>query len=141
MMIINHIAMASLISIVYPLSIFCYSIFEYPRPNNKYWKFCITFSIIVLSIKCMLQLELLVAIFENKDKKDAKGNYYNSYLDILEKLDNYKIGLKYTESTFSYEFFDYIIFDALVIIFLLINNYLLINNGLFLGLPTLLEET
>ena len=91
MMIINHIAMASLISIVYPLSIFCYAIFEYPRPNNKYWKFCITFSIIVLSIKCMLQLELLVTIFENKDKKDAKGKYYNSYLDFLEKLDNYKI--------------------------------------------------
>ena len=131
MMIINHIAMASLISIVYPLSIFCYAIFEYPRPSNKYWKFCITFSIIVLSIKCMLQLELLVTIFENKDKKDVKGNYYNSYLEFLEKLDNYKIGLKYTESTFSYEFFDYIIFDALVIILLLINNYLLINNGLW----------
>ena len=131
MMIINHIAMSSLISIVYPLSIFCYAIFEYPRPNHKYWKFCITYTLIVLSIKCMLQLNLLVIIFENKNKKDAHGKYYNSYIEFLEKLDNYKIGLKYTESTFSYEFFDYIIFDALVIIFLLINNYLLINNGLW----------
>ena len=131
MMIIDHIAMASFISMIYPLSIFCYAIFEYPRPNKNYWIFCIGYSIIVLSVKCMIQLDLLVIIFENKNKLGSDGKPTNLYLEILEFLDNYKIGLKYTKSTFSYEFFDYIVYDALVIIFLLINNYLLIKNGLW----------
>ena len=131
MMLIDHMAMASLISMVYPLSIFCFAVFEYPRPTKNYWIFCIGYSIIIISIKCMLQLELLVKIFENKNELGIDDKPSNSYIDFLDKLDHYKIGLKYTESTFSYEFFNYIIFDALVIIFLLINNYLLINNGLW----------
>ena len=131
MMIIDHIQMASFISMIYPLSIFCYAILEYPRPGKNYWVFCIGYSIIVLSIKCMLQLELLVIIFEDKEKIGSDGKPSNLYLDFLEILEHYKFGLKYTKTTFSYEFFRYIIFDALVIIFLLINNYLLINNGLW----------
>ena len=131
MMIIDHIQMASLVSMIYPLSIFCYAIFEYPRPGKNYWVFCIGYSIIIISIKCMLQLELLVMLFENKKKQRIDGKPYNLYVDFLETLEHYKIGLKYTKSTFSYEFFEYIIFDALVIIFLLINNYLLINSGLW----------
>ena len=123
--------MASLISMIYPLSIFCYAIFEYPRPGKNYWVFCIGYSIIIISIKCMLQLELLVMLFENKKRQGIDGKPYNLYIDFLETLEHYKIGLKYTKSTFSYEFFEYIIFDALVIIFLLINNYLLINSGLW----------
>ena len=130
-MIINHISMASLISMVYPISIFCFAIFEYPRPTKSYWNFCIIYSIIIISVKCMLQLDLLVLIFENKNQIGANGKPGNLYLDFLEDLERYKIGLKYTETTFSYEFFKYIIFDALVIIFLLINNYLLINSGLW----------
>ena len=131
MMLIDHMAMASLISMVYPLSIFCFAILEYPRPTKNYWNFCIGYSIIILSFKCMLQLELFVKIFENKDELGIDGKPSNLYIDFLGTLDHYKIGLKYTETTFSYEFFKYIIFDALVIIFLLINNYLLINNGLW----------
>ena len=130
-MIINHISMASLISMIYPISIFCFAIFEYPRPTKSYWNFCIIYSIIVISVKCMLQLELLVLIFENSNKTSSDGKPTNAYIDFLETLDHLKIGLKYTETTFSYEFFKYIIFDALVIIFLLINNFLLINSGLW----------
>jgi hypothetical protein len=70
-----------------------------------------------------LQLELLEIIFEKV------GGDKDLYTNMLEILEPYKIGLKYTESTFSYEFFKYIAFDSLVIIFLLINNYLMINNG------------
>ena len=124
-MILDHIKMSSLISLFYPLSIFCFALIEYPRPTKKYWELCLTYSIIILSIKCFLQLELLVIIFEK-----VGGEKY-LYKDILEILEKFKIGLKFTESTFSYEFFKYIAFDSLVIIFLLINNYLLINNGLW----------
>ena len=128
-MIINHMATASLLSVVYPLSIFCYAIFEYPRPTQKYWIFCKLYSIGILCIKCMLQLKLLVVLFD-KTSTGIDGKPINLYLDTLENLEYYKIGLKYTESTFSIEFFKYIFYDALVIIFLLINNFLLINKGL-----------
>ena len=122
-MILDHIKMSSLISLFYPLSIFCFALIEYPRPTKNYWNLCLTYSIIILSVKCFLQLELLVIIFEKV------GGDEDLYTNMLEKLEPYKIGLKYTESTFSYEFFKYIAFDSLVIIFLLINNYLLISNG------------
>lgn len=122
-MILDHIKMSSLISLFYPLSIFCFALMEYPRPTKNYWKLCLTYSIIILSIKCFLQLELLVIIFEKV------GGDESLYPELLETLEQYKVGLKFTESTFSYEFFKYIGFDSLVIIFLIINNYLLISNG------------
>lgn len=33
-MILDHMVSASIISIIYPLSIFCYALLEYPRPKN-----------------------------------------------------------------------------------------------------------
>ena len=117
MMILNHIENASVISMIYPLSIFCFAIFEYPRPSKTYWTFCILYSIIVITIKYMLQLKLFVELF--------------GYASIISNLENYKIGLRYMKETYGGEFFNYIVFDALVIIFLLINNLLLIINGLW----------
>ena len=48
---LNHFLNASLISMIYPLSIFCYAIFEYPRPSKSYWNFCFIYSIIILTLK------------------------------------------------------------------------------------------
>jgi hypothetical protein len=46
-------------------------------------------------------------------------------------LENYRLGLTLYESTFSKDFFIYILFDSLVLVFLLINNYLLVFAGLY----------
>ena len=125
MMILNHIENASVISMIYPLSIFCFAIFEYPRPSKTYWTFCILYSIIVITIKYMLQLKLFVELFGYDGSKES------IYASIISNLENYKIGLRYMKETYGGEFFNYIVFDALVIIFLLINNLLLIINGLW----------
>ena len=123
-MIVNHMRTSSLISLFYPLSIFCYAIFEYPRPPKRYWNICLTYAIITLAIKFIVQL------FVNKDiiNKIKENNTFNN---IIDNLKQYKVGLIRTESTFSYEFFNYIFYDSLVIIFILFNDYLLIKKGLW----------
>ena len=55
----------------------------------------------------------------------------SKYKELIDNLNNYKIGFKYLDSTLGIKFFNYIVFDALIIIFLLINNLLLIISGLW----------
>ena len=44
----------------------------------------------------------------------------------------YKIGLKICNSNFSSDFFNFILYDALVLIVLIINNYLLVSKGMWI---------
>ena len=117
-MILNHIMNYSLISLFYPISIFCFAIMEYPKPRRIYWSICFIYTIISLVIKFIIQLEIWKRI--------------NGYADkFIKPLENYRIGLKLCDSTFTIAFFKYILYDSLVLIFLLINNYLIIFNGLY----------
>lgn len=131
MMILNHIQNASLISMVYPLSIFCYAIFEYPRPSKGYWRLCLLYSIIILALKYILQLKLFEEIFGYDPPTEGNDEISSKYETIITNLEYYKIGFKYLKTTYGVEFFNYIVFDALIIIFLLLNNLLLIINGLW----------
>ena len=117
-MILNHIMNYSVISLFYPISIFCFAIMEYPRPRRSYWSICFIYTIIFLVIKFIIQLE----IWKRIDGYDEL---------FIKPLENYRIGLKLCEGTFSKDFFIYILFDALVLIFLLINNYLIIFDGFY----------
>ena len=116
-MILDHIMSYSIISLFYPISIFCFAIMEYPRPKKIYWSICFVYTIIFLIIKFIIQLKIWKKI-EDFDKK-------------IKVLENYRIGLKLCEGTFSRDFVLYILFDALVLIALLINNYLLVFAGLY----------
>ena len=116
-MILNHVMSNSIISLFYPISIFCFAIMEYPRPRKTYWHICFIYTIIFLVIKFIIQLQIWQRI--------------PTYKKGIKVLENYKIGIKLYESNFSKGFFVYILFDALVLIFLLINNYLLVFAGLY----------
>ena len=116
-MILNHILSYSIISLFYPISIFCYAIMEYPRPKKSYWFLCFIYTIISLVLKFFIQLDVWDLI--------------PNYAEKIQYLDYYLIGFKLCESTFSQDFIVYILPDALVLIFLLINNYLLVFAGLF----------
>ena len=115
---------------VYPLSIFCYAIFEYPRPSKNYFRFCFIYSVVILAIKYILQLELWVEIFGYDNSVDSDEKI-SRYKEAIKNLEHYKTGFKYVKATNSSAFFNYIIYDSLIIIFLLINNLLLIINGLW----------
>ena len=117
-MILNHIMSSSIISLFYPLSIFCYAILEYPRPKRGYWSFCFIYTVAISTLKFIIQLKFLS---ENE-----------TFHFIIDNLSHFKFGLKLCKSTFSSDFFLYILFDSLVLIILLINDYLLVSKGLFL---------
>jgi hypothetical protein len=53
------------------------------------------------------------------------------YETFVTNLYDYKFGLKYFDSTFSFGFLRYILSDSLTIIFLLINDYLLVKQGIW----------
>ena len=132
MMLIDHACSPSILSLFYPFSIFCYAILEYPRPKKTYWKICLLYTVILIAIKFVVQLELFVKIFEKEDETDASGKIKNIYQEFIDNIQHFKLGLIFFDSTFSLTFFNYIVYDALVIICLLINNYLLVSKGIWI---------
>ena len=119
-MILDHMVNASLISLVYPLSIFCFALLEYPRPRKTYWLLCIIYTMVIMVIKFIIQLKIIL-LFISEDR----------YYGVLIHLHYYRIGFMYFKSTFSKDFIKYVIFDGLVIFSILINRNLLITEGLW----------
>ena len=119
-MILNHMSSASLISLLYPLSIFCFAILEYPRPKKSYWIFILIYTMIIMFIKFIIQLKIILIVI-SEEKYEA----------LIIKLYYYKIGFKYFESTFSRKFLKYVLFDGLIIFSILINRNLLLTDGLW----------
>ena len=125
-MIFNHMYNASIISLFYPLSIFCFALLEYPRPSRKYWNICLIYTFIFLIIKSFSQRQFIGA-FLNINKEESE-NYYEK---LSQFLIQYPIGIKLFDSDNIKEYFIYLIIDFLVIIVLIINMHILIINGLW----------
>ena len=119
-MILDHMLSSSVITLVYPLSIFCYALLEYPRPKKNYWILVLYYTFIIMFIKFFIQLKIILMILDEK-----------VYKELIDNLYNYRIGFRYFSSSFSSEFIKYIFFDALIIICVLINRNLLISKGLW----------
>ena len=88
-MIINHMNNCSLLSMFYPLSVFCYALLENPRPKKTYWQICIYYSIIVLILKLIFKLKLFTSLIDPE-----------SYSEFVNNLHNYKIGIRYFNEGF-----------------------------------------
>jgi hypothetical protein len=123
-MILDHMTSGSIITLVYPMSIFCYALLEYPRPKKTYWSFILIYTMIIMCIKFVIQLKIIsLGIIEDK--------YIEKYYSLISKLYYYKIGFKYFDTTFSQHFLNYISFDGLLILSILINRNLLLTEGLW----------
>ena len=120
-MILDHMLSSSVITLIYPLSIFCYALLEYPRPKKIYWILVLYYTFIVMCVKFFIQLKIILVIIDE-----------DSYIKLIDNLYHNRIGLRYFSSTFSSKFMKYIFFDALIIICVLINRNLLITEGLWL---------
>lgn len=125
-MIFNHMYNASIISLFYPLSIFCFALLEYPRPSRKYWNICLIYTFIFLIIKSFSQRQFIGA-FLNINKGESE-NYYEK---LSQFLIQYPIGIKLFDSDNIKEYIINLIIDFLVIIVLIINMHILIINGLW----------
>ena len=120
-MILNHILNASIISLFYPITIFCYALLEYPRPSKKYWNICLNYTYIFLIIKCLLQREFIGAIINKKNKYDSLQTFF----------DHYPIGIKLYDEDEKTGLFRYLLIDFMIIIIININIHILIVNGLW----------
>ena len=129
LMILDHIHSSSIITTFYPLSIFCYAILEYPRPKKKYWICMLLYTMIIICCKFIIQMQIIkiISIYTESSK-----DYTDDYSDFIKiYISNNRIGLKYFPETFSSEFISYILFDAFVVLSILINRNLLIADGLW----------
>ena len=107
----NHFYYASLESLIFPLSILCYALLAYPRPNPKYFKIMLIYTEIVFLIKFLLNL--YIWDFLDRDYPDAA-----------------KIGFNFFQNTYSKSLTNYIVFDAVCMLTLLAHEYYLIRCGL-----------
>ena len=117
-MILDHMLSASMITIAYPISIFCYALLEYPRPKKSYWIAVLCYTMGILFLKFMIHLRV-TPISEEK------------YSQLIENLYNNRVGFRYYSSTFSIDFLKYIIFDIFVVLTISINRNLLLTEGLW----------
>jgi hypothetical protein len=123
-MILNNMMNGNLISLVYPLIVFCYGLLSYPRSKNTFWKTIFIYASAVILFKFLIQLKLWKLFFPELVKYDK---------------DKFRIGFKIFESSFSMDFFDYIIWDCLVLLLVMIKTYILINKGLWLKIEPEIE--
>ena len=119
-MILDHILSSSSITLIYPLSIFCYALLEYPRPKKIYWILVLYYTFFIMCAKFFIQLKIIIMILGE-----------DLYKELFRNLNNFNNGLSYFPSSFSSAFIKYIFFDALIIICVLINRNLLISEGLW----------
>ena len=128
-MILNHIMSASVITLFYPISIFCFALIEYPRPKKYYWNICLYYTVFLILIKFILQQKIITILISEE-----------SYNSIINYLYYYKIGFKYHSDLFSGEFIKYIIFDILTLLTILINRNLLITDGIWYKIEQEIEN-
>ena len=108
---VNHFYYASLESLIFPLSVLCYALLAYPRPNPKYFKIMLIYTEIIFLIKFVINL------------------YVWDFLD-RDYRDDAKIGFNFFKNTYSKSLTEYIVFDAVCMLALLAHEYYLIRCGL-----------
>ena len=121
-MILNHLIYGTFTSMVFAFLVFLLGIIQYPRPSKLFWKITLIYCTIIIFLKFILQLNVWNDIDEFQNLIDIQKNP----IGIFAILGIYKIG--------SYKFVDffyYVIFDFLILIALIMNQFILIRKGLW----------
>ena len=115
-LILNHIMNGSFLSLPYIIGVFCYALLEPCRPPKALWSILVIYAEALLALKYVLQLDVLTVL----DSKSALGELFP---------DGARIGLRVFHSTRSLHFINYIIWDCMVILFIMLHQYILIKLG------------
>ena len=126
-MILNNMLNSSIISLFWPIIVFGYGLLEYPKPRNSFWKIALFYSIFTIVLKFMFQLKFF----------NSFGDFKTSFNEI--DL-TYRIGIKIIDNSLSWEFFSYIIWDCIIILFITIQEYILITQGLWINSESEIES-
>ena len=70
--------------------------------------------------------------------------FFNSFGDFKTSFNEidltYRIGIKIIDNSLSWEFFSYIIWDCIIILFITIQEYILITQGLWINSESEIES-
>ena len=122
LMILNHLIYGTASSLVFAFLVFILGIIQYPRPSKLFWKISLIYCTIIIFLKFILQLNVWNDFQKFQDLINIQKNPLGTFAIIgIYKLGTYKI----------LKFFYYVIFDFLILIALIMNQFILIRKGLW----------
>ena len=120
----------SILSLVYPISIFIYALLEEKRPRKGYWLFILNFTAVVLIFKFLFQtypISTWVSGSFIPEGKDRVTPSINSVNDILMTL---RFGLESLDNS-GRNFIKFFIFECLILLTVTLHILVLIFGGLW----------
>lgn len=110
----------SFMSAVYPVSIFAYALCIDPWPHKTYWSIVLFYALFQVIMKYLIQLSIInFFLWELTSAKNEKSWY-----------DMYKVGIMIFDNT-DPKLFNYIIWDILVALSILLHKHCLAYMGLW----------
>ena len=130
-MIIAHIMNGSLVSMVYPVSIFIYALLEERRPRKIYWRFIIFYSAIILFIKFLLQTYPISFYFTdgNVENDGSNNDQISTALSFNDFLRTTRLGLEVIVD--GKNFVNYFLFEALILLSVIFHMFIQIIGGVW----------
>ena len=122
LMILNHLIYGAATSLIFSFLVFIFGIIQYPRPSKVFWKITLIYCTIIIFLKFVFQLN----VWNNVEKFQNVINIKNNPLGFFAIFGIYKLG-EYKLVNFFY----YVIFDFLILIALIMNQFILIRKGLW----------
>ena len=132
LMIVAMIMNGSIVSMVYPFSVFIYALLEEKRPSKKYWLFVVYYSAIILVLKFLVQTyPLAFWLTNNFDENDATGDGNdtipsNSANDFLRTI---RLGIEVIED--GRNFVNFFLFEALILLSVTLHIFLQVFGGVW----------
>ena len=121
-MILNHLIYGTATSMVFSFLVFILGIIQYPRPSKLFWKITLIYCTIIIFLKFVFQLNVWNKFEEFQDSINIEKNPLGFFAIMgIYKLGNYEL----------ISFFYYVIFDFLILIALIMNQFILIRKGLW----------
>jgi hypothetical protein len=125
-MIVAHIMNGSLVSLVYPVSIFIYSLLEERRPKKNYWRIILLYSAVILVLKFLLQTYPISDWLTNGESADNQGSTKTSFNDFLRSI---RLGLEVVVQ--GKNFVNYFLFEALILLSVTFHMFIQIFAGVW----------
>ena len=117
-MFLNCMCTGNLMSMFYPLSVLLYALLEDPRPKSRYWSIILIYAECVILFKFLIQQNALTVL--------TPGSLF------VEIVDKYKLGFRvFDKKEYAHGIFDFIIWDILVALSVLLHQHCLVLVGLW----------
>jgi hypothetical protein len=131
-MILAMIINGSILSLVYPVSIFIYALLEEKRPHSKYWMVIIYYTSVVVVLKFLMQTypisDWLISDFVVANT--ATSTVAPDINSINDWLRTFRVGLENIDDSGT-DFVEYFLFEAFILLSVTLHMFILIFGGVW----------